>query len=139
MAFIGSVEDRLAIRELYSASADGSCRGDREDWLACWADNGHWITHVFECVGKDAIRQQWDVLWNNFSSVFFIGDVGALEVCGDRATARSSAREIVRLKSGGIYRLAGLYEDELVREESGWLFVRRNYIPLVEELPDQPA
>ena len=40
------------------------------------------------------------------------------------------------LSGGGIYELVGRYEDCLVRQNGKWLFARRNYQPIVEELPE---
>lgn len=135
MAFIGSIEDRLAIRELYGMYGDGSATQSTEDWLACWADDGEWTTHVFSCKGKDQIRAQWDALWANFDKVAFLGDIGAIEVNGDTAIGRSVAREIVALKGGGVYKLVGRYDDTFVRRNGRWLFASRRYQPIVEELP----
>lgn len=135
MAFIGPLEDRLAIRELYGMYGDGSARGAREDWLACWADEAEWITPNLTCTGKDEIRAQWDALWQAFESVAFLGEVGAIEVDGDTALGRSVAREIVALKGGGIYKLVGRYEDRFVRRDGRWQFLRRSYQTIAEELP----
>ena len=42
MAFTGPVEDRLAIRELYGTYGDSSWRGDREQWVSCFTEDGRW-------------------------------------------------------------------------------------------------
>jgi ketosteroid isomerase-like protein len=135
MAFIGMIEDRLDIRDLYGLYADASCRADREEWVACFADDCQWNSHVFQQSGKHALRAQWDSLWVNFSSLAFLSEVHAIEVDGDTAVGRALAREIVRLKNGGLYKLVGLYDDRLVRVGGRWFFSVRNYRPLVEELP----
>ena len=46
-----------------------------------------------------------------------------------------SLAEIIRLKDGGLFKLIGHYDDELVRENGQWLFLRRNYQPQVLEEP----
>lgn len=135
MAFTGPFEDRMAIRELYGMYGDGSARGDRADWLDCWTDDAVWTTHIFTCEGKQAIGAQWDALWANFEKLAFLSDIGAIEVSGDTATGRSVAREIVALKGGGIYKLVGRYDDTFVRRGGRWLFLRRDYQPIAEELP----
>ena len=136
MAFIGSMEDRLAIRDLYGRYSDASTRGDMEEWLACFTRDGQWNSHLFRCAGAAELRAQWDVLWANFDKVGFLSEVGSIEVDGDRATCRSVAREVIRLKDGGLFKLIGRYDDFLVRTEGEWLFARRDYQPLVEEPPE---
>ena len=133
MQFSGPMEDRLLIRELYGLYADASNRGDPEAWLACFTNDGQWNSHIFQCSGKAELRRQWDQLWANFGSLGFLSEIGPIEVTGDTARARSYAREIIRLTNGGLYKLIGAYDDELVRQNGSWLFSRRNYRPLVEE------
>jgi uncharacterized protein (TIGR02246 family) len=135
MPFSGPMEDRLAIRELYDSYADGSCRGDAETFLSCWTEGGQWITHLFISTGKAELREQWAALWATFDKVAFFGNVLSIEVDGEAASARALAREVVLLKAGGIFKLAGIYEDQLARQDGQWLFVKRNYKMLVEELP----
>lgn len=135
MAFSGPIEDRLAIRELYGTYGDASVRESLEDWLDCWTDNAEWHSHIFTRKGKPELREQWEALWVNFDRVAFVGEVGAIEVDGDHATGRAVAREIIALKGGGIYKLAGQYEDRFVKQGGKWRFLRRDYQPLVEEIP----
>lgn len=136
MAFTGPLEDRIAIHELYGASADASSRHDSETWLGSFAREGaQWNSHLFRNAGIDAIRRQWDELWAGFETVGFLSTVGAIEVDGDSATARCTAREIIRLKDGTVFKLIGIYRDSLVRQDGEWKFTARNYEPLVFEEP----
>lgn len=135
MPFTGPMEDRLAIRELYDTYGDGSTTGNAETFLSCWTDGGEWITHVFSRKGKAELQEQWNTLWAGFEKVAFLANVLSIEVDGDRAHTRSVAREIISLKGGGIFKLAGLYRDQLVRRNGQWLFARREYEVLAEELP----
>ena len=135
MAIIGPIEDRLAIRELYSSYGAASAWADGEAFLDCWTEDGVWNTQLFNCTGKAELRAQREQLWQAFEKVAFVGDVASTEVNGDTAVARSIAREIILLKAGGVYKLAGRYEDRLVRHDGRWRFARRDYTPLVEELP----
>ena len=137
MAFSGPMEDRLEIRELYDTYGDGSSRGDAETFLSCWTENGQWKTHLFTRTGKAELREQWNMLWANFEKVALIGNVLSIEVDGDKASSRALAHEIVALKGGGVYKLSGLYEDQLVRQGGKWLFRQRDYSVLAEELPGQ--
>lgn len=130
----GSLEDRMLVREAYGLYAVASCERDVEAWLELWTDDAQWNSHMFNRRGKDEIRQQWQELWSNFDKVGFLSEVGPVEVSGDIARARSIAREVIRMADGSLYKLIGTYDDELVRAGDRWLFVRRDYSPLVEEL-----
>lgn len=135
MPFSGPMEDRLAIRELYDTYGDASTRGDIEQFLSCWTDDGVWNTQIFTRTGKAEMREQWGLLWQGFEKVAFLGNVFSIEVDGDTAKTRAIQREEILLKGGGIYRLAGLYSDRIVRRNGQWLFGRRDYSVLVEEAP----
>jgi len=67
--------------------------------------------------------------------VAFFGNVLSIEVSGETASARALAREVVLLKGGGVFKLAGVFEDQLVHQGGQWLFAKRDYKMLVEELP----
>lgn len=136
MAFTGPLEDRIAIHELYGTAADASSRGDTEAWLATYAREGaEWNSHLFQNAGMPAIAAQWEELWQGFEKVGFLSTVGAIEVDGDTATARCTAREIIRLKDGKVFKLIGIYRDRLAREDGEWKFTVRDYEPLVFEDP----
>jgi uncharacterized protein (TIGR02246 family) len=134
MAFSGPIEDRLAIRELYDTYGDGSTSGDVETFLSCWAEDGQWQTHLFTRTGTVELREQWDMLWTGFDKVAFLGNVQSIEIDGDKASCRALAREIIALKGGGVFKLAGQYRDQLVRHNGTWLFQKREYTVLVEEM-----
>lgn len=135
MAFTGPIEDRLAIRELYGMQSDGSATRSTENWLACWDEDAVWHTNNFVCTGKAEIRSQWETIWSSFEKVAVLAEVCAIEVAGDVATGRAIAREIVVLKGGGIYKLVGLYRDRFARRGDGWVFTRRDYESIADEMP----
>jgi ketosteroid isomerase-like protein len=131
----GSFEDRFAIQDLYSTYADCSSRGDREVWLSLWADDAWWKTHLFERDGKAAITEQWDSIHDDLMTIAFLSQWGPIAVEGDHAKARSYAREIVRMADGSVFKVVGTYDDELVRRGGEWLFLRRDYTPMIFEVP----
>lgn len=135
MAFTGPREDREAIRDLYASYSDASACADVDQFLSCFVENGQWNTHIFSRCGKAELRAQWNELWTGFDKVGFLSEIGSIEVNGDSASCRCTAREIIRLKTGGIYKLIGQYRDQLVRENGSWLFLQRDYEPIVEEPP----
>jgi len=136
MPFTGPLEDRLLIRELYDRYTDACWREDREEWLSCFAENARWATHLFECSGKDEMVETWDRISVDWIKVAFLGTIGSIEVVGDTARARSYAREIVDLKSRGIVKPAGRYDDELIRQDGDWLFTSRTYSLLFADPPE---
>ena len=60
-------------------------------------------------------------------------EVGAIEVEGAQATARAWCREILFLKGGGVRKVVGVYDDELVRQDGAWRFARRTYRLVMDE------
>jgi len=130
----GNLEDRILIRELYGRYASGGSRGDAESWLASWDDECHWITAHFERHGKEGLREQWNLLWENFVSAVVLNEVGPIQVAGNSATASCGVLENIQLKSGGTLRIAGLYNDEFVKRDGGWLFRSREYELVSEEV-----
>jgi ketosteroid isomerase-like protein len=140
MPFTGPIEDRLQIRELYGTYADASWRGDRETWIGCWTPDGRWTSPMFaspmcECTGHTALRAQWDALWQHRQAVMSLGEIGSIEVAGNAAHVRSYAREDILLKTGGVLKLAGRYDDKLVLLTGRWHFARRTYTPMFDEPP----
>lgn len=135
MPFTGSTEDQLLIRQLYGRYTDASWRGDREEWLSCFTADGRWTSHLFDCTGTDELRATWDGLWKDWDNVAFLTDIGSIEIAGDTAKARSFAREIVQLKNGGIFKLCGHYDDDIVRQDGNWLFASRAYRAVIMEPP----
>jgi hypothetical protein len=139
MPFTGSFEDRMLVRELFGRYGDASWRGDREAWVACFTEDGRWASHLFDCRGRAQLLATWDDLWKNWTSVAFLSEIGSIEVNGDRAKVRSYAREIVQLKSGGVFKLAGHYADDLQRVKGEWLFASRVYEVKIAEVPPELA
>lgn len=133
MAFEGSLEDRQLIRERFGAYSDATFRRDVEAWLACWTQDGVRAQGGAERRGKPALRAFWDKAWEPLERMAFFSEIGAIEVDGDRATARSYCREILALKGGGVRKVVGVYDDELVRENGAWLFARRVYQLFLDE------
>jgi hypothetical protein len=67
----------------------------------------------------------------------FMAQIGAIEVTGDHARARSYCLEILQFRVGGTRRLIGTYDDKLRRVDGEWLFSERRYrIFLDESSPD---
>jgi uncharacterized protein (TIGR02246 family) len=133
MAFEGPLEDRIAIRDLMGAYADATFRQDIAAWLACFTEDGVRAQGTTEVRGKAELRAMWDKVWSVLDRMAFFTEVGAIEVDGDRATARAWCREILLLKGGGIRKVVGVYDDLLVRQDGVWRFARRTYRLFMDE------
>jgi SnoaL-like protein len=136
MPFTGPLEDRLLIRELYDRYTDACWRCDGDEWLSCFAENARWTTHLFDCSGKDEMRETWDRIAADWLKVVFLSEIGSIEVSGATAKARSYTYEIIDLKSRGLVKPAARYEDSLIREDGAWLFASRTYHPIFVEAPE---
>lgn len=128
------LEDRVLIREAYGRYAIAAARQDRAGWLECWSSTAIWKTPHFEVSGHAALEQCWAATWTDFVNVAAFNEVGQISVDGDVASAVSSVFEIITLKAGGLLRMAGLYADQLVREDGRWQFSRREYTALSQEM-----
>ena len=133
MGFAGTLEDRQLIRERIDTYADAAFRKDREAWLANWCEECVWKVFGSEVRGKEAMREQWAKIWTMFEYMAFFTQLGSIDVDGDRAKVRSYCREILRRTDGGISKIVGAYDDDLVRENGAWLFARRDYQVLMNE------
>jgi uncharacterized protein (TIGR02246 family) len=131
--FEGPLEDRLAIRERVEAYSDAVFRRDAEDWIANWSDDAVWSLPGFEVSGRESIKAAWLQAMAAFPLAAFFASPGAITVRGDRAEARVYTQEVLTLAGGGLRRIVGAYDDELVKADGRWLFSRRAYRILHDE------
>lgn len=131
--FSGPVEDQLKIRERIDSYCDATCRQALDDYLACWTADGTRLGQGGECHGTAQLRAHWDGIWKFVSKMAFMAQVGAIEITGEEARARSYCLEVLQLVGGGTRRLIGMYDDKLVRVEGEWLFRERNYRIFIDE------
>lgn len=141
MAFTGPIADRIEIRELIETYADAVMRGDAEEWGTVWAEDAYWELPEYPghegFQGRAAIVEGWSWSmgiygWPHKTTgvpvMIYVSTPGAINVDGDRATARVYSSEIYRdPDSGKEIRTRGQYDDELARIDGKWLFTRRSY------------
>lgn len=132
MAFAGSPEDRLAIRELLETYADAVARNDAADWGATWSDDEPaWIFGGdgpgVRIDGKDQIVAAWRQRMARYAWISFRVSPGAIGIDRDRATARSYTMETLGLADGRRLQVFGRYDDDLVRVTAGWRFRMRHF------------
>jgi ketosteroid isomerase-like protein len=131
--FTGSADDQLKIRQLFDSYCDATCRQAVDDYLACWTDDGVRLGDGGECHGIVELRAHWDGIWKAVAKMAFMVQIGAIEVDGDHARARSYCLEVLEFRGGGTHRLIGNYEDLLRRVDGEWRFSERNYRVFLNE------
>lgn len=128
MAFEGSVEDRLAIRELLEAYADAVCMVDPLAWGNTWAEDGVWelpdYPEIGKIVGKANIVTAWKAAMTQYPGVIFIATPGSIKIAGDEAVVRSYTSEVYD-RDGVTKRDRGRYDDVVVKSGGKWLFKHR--------------
>lgn len=131
MAFIGPLEDKIAIQELVAEYGDAVSRRDRAGFTATWAEDGVWHLPWLEPVhGRDAISEVWAGQIANYPFHNFSGYLGSLEIDGDYAKGRLWTSEIVENIHGQSGTVTGLYEDEFVKRDGKWVFASKKFNPL---------
>jgi len=130
MPFVGPLEDRVAIRELFDAYSDAVCRFDKEAWAALWAEDSNWSLPDYpeypDVKGKTAITDMWVTAMNDYTGIIFVTTPGSINVNGDVAVATCYTSEVFD-KDGQCHRHRGYYEDELVKIDGCWLFKNRSF------------
>lgn len=126
---IGSVEDRLAIRELIDTFAAGVMRIDSEYWGETWAPDGAWKLPSLpeDCVGKDNIKAMFKEKLAYAESISMIAFPADTVVDGDTAEGKAYCRELIYTKEGAQKILFGCFHDQYIKLDGQWLFQRREY------------
>jgi len=125
--FTGPIEDRLKIRERFDSYSDAVSRIALDDYLRCWTDDPIRLGNGGEFHGLDQLRAHWDGIWRALETMAFVTQIGAIEVSGQDAHARSYCQETLRFRNGQTQQLVGAYSDELQCVDGDWLFSKRTY------------
>ena len=135
------LEDREAIRALILAYGQAHDHRDYRTLADLFASNGEWVGGLGTAKGPDAIFELMDrTIGHNprpeGSGTFHIMANERIQIDGDRATART---QWIYLAPGDdraprmVY--LGHYDDQFVREDGQWKFLRRE-APL--DIPANP-
>ena len=134
---IAQLIDRIAISELKARSFRAV---DTHDWpllRSVFTDDATFVGRGIVTEGADAIVERVrTLLAGGFSSHH--GHMPEMTVDGDEATGIWTMEDYVGLPSGEIYRGYGLYHDNYVRTNTGWLVSRTELTRLrFEWLPSE--
>jgi len=135
------VEDNLAIRRIlvdYAAFLDGR---DFDAYVALFTPDGEWTNSAGSHKGQAAIRQMLEKTVGTGSGPnrtnYHLISNPRIDLDGDRATATSRYLVVMRGPDGSpTPGLAGVYRDELVRQDGEWKIRRRvadDIMPTPEE------
>ncbi|NND66038.1 MAG: nuclear transport factor 2 family protein [Halioglobus sp.] len=125
----GSVEDRLAIRELIERFSAAVIRIDADRFASTFAQDGVWILPSVPdgTRGRDNIRAVFGEKLAYVEHIHMVGFPDELVFDGDRATGATYCRELIFTKDGEQKLLIGCFHDEYVKVDGEWLFQSRDY------------
>lgn len=125
----GSIEDRLAIRELIEAFCAAVIRIDADRFASTFAEDGVWVLpSVPEGTrGRDNIRKVFGEKLAYVEHIHMTGFPDELVFDGDRATGKTYCRELIYTKDGDNKVLIGCFHDAYVKCDGDWLFQSRDY------------
>lgn len=124
--------DHLEIQTLAQTYADGVMQRNAEIWGDTWAETGTWhLAPGMEPVsGRENLKTFWSGVMAGYPNVLHWVQPGLIDIDGDTATARFYVQENIRDAEGNSFRVAGVYNDELVREAGAWKFKVRRFSTL---------
>jgi hypothetical protein len=125
----GSIEDRLAIRELIETFAVGVTTIDPQLWGSTWAEEGAWKTPSMPepVQGRANIIAKFEQMLAYVRFMSMSAVPSDLDFEGERATGKAYCRELIFPKTGGQKIVVGYFADEFVRRDGQWLFLTRTY------------
>lgn len=136
MAFVGPVEDRLAIRELLETYAGAVTQRDADAWGSCWANESDWFMPDLGVTlsGRGNIVSSWIAMMAEYHgpadqpwAFSFISVPASIVVDGDRADVVSTSVEAFADALGKTVHLKGEYRDVAVKQDGAWLFRSRSW------------
>lgn len=134
------LKDELEIRALAEKFSDAANRKDAALFQSLWAADAVWKIGPpinVEFKGKDNMGPSVTKMLSLWDFFVQLSGPGVITINGDRATARFYVNEIARKAADktGNYNLS-MYEDELIKENGRWYFLKRTYHTIYQEAPD---
>jgi uncharacterized protein (TIGR02246 family) len=135
---IQRLEDEASIRALGDMFSDAANRKDGELFASLWAPQGEWIIGPpinRKFAGRDNMAQSVTAMLNLWDFFVQMTASGIVHVQGDKAYARFYVNEIARAKDQyGNYNLS-MYDDELIKIDGAWYFLKREYKTIYQDSP----
>lgn len=121
--------DIIAINHLAVSYADAICRGEIDEAVLVYADDGVLRSPTTaDAIGRPAIANVIRTAIAGMELVFQTVHLGLVRVDGDRAWARYPITEWGR-RGERCVQFLGCYDDELTRTTDGWRFSARYLAP----------
>ena len=125
------MSDKAQIQEVLNIYSDGASRRDFDQVIATFTAEAIWevadTPHHF--VGTDAIMGAFRAFTATTGYLVQMNAPGVIMVDGDRATSRSTIREVGRYSDRDeLFDCVGTYFDSLVRTPDGWRFTHRRFV-----------
>ena len=131
MAFIGPIEDRLAIHELVMVYGDAVTRKNSKDWGSTWAEDAIWSVPNFPGLenveGRKEIVKKWEEAMENYEYIVFTALLGSLTITGNIASGTTYTIEVSTDINGKKSQIHGQYLDEFTKRENKWFFQKRTF------------
>lgn len=121
--------DIQQIQHLAQVYADGVMRRDAEIWGSTFAEDGEWhLSPAMDPVkGRENLKAFWSSVMAGYPNVLHWVQPGLIEVDGEQATARFYVQENIKDAEGNGFRVAGVYNDDLIKENGEWKFAVRRF------------
>jgi uncharacterized protein (TIGR02246 family) len=120
--------DDHAIRTLTAAYTDAINRADIDDIARMYADDAVFtMMDRPSVIGRAAILDTLRSTVARYQLIMQLLHSGVVQVDGDRARARWQVTELQITNDGQSRFVAGRYEDEHVRDDGSWRFIRRTF------------
>jgi uncharacterized protein (TIGR02246 family) len=125
----GSIEDRLAIRELLEEFACAAMAGDAVKLGSTWAEDGTWTlpSMAAPARGRDAIVAAFAKATGYLSFLSMLSVPNELVIDRDSAEGKAYCQELIITKTNEQKIVVGRYSDTYVRRDGRWKFQTRSY------------
>jgi len=125
------MSDAAEIQQILNIYSDGASRRDFDQVIATFVEDSIWevadTPHHF--VGTKAIMGAFQAFTATTSYLVQMNAPAVIMVDGDKATARSTIREIGRYSDRDeAFDCVGTYFDSFVRTSEGWRFTHRRFV-----------